>query len=213
MAWWRRQAGWHRRRAWTYSSRAATRWMRPARLRSRLPSPTRSQEIWAAGGFMLIRLADGRAVAIDYRETAPAAAGQTMYQDSAGNVIPNASLDRLSGIGRTGNSGGAGTGAAKVRQTEMARRDRAGAAVGGEWFCSQPRDGSKPAGGKIPGAVSRKPTDFPARTARFTKRARYSSSRNLRRHWRACSSRAARDFYEGRTARTDCRRPCRRMAA
>ncbi len=52
------------------------------------------------GGFMLIRMADGRAVAIDYRETAPAAAVKTMYQDSAGNVIPNASLIgyRASGV-------------------------------------------------------------------------------------------------------------------
>lgn len=33
------------------------------------------------GGFMLIRLADGRAVAIDYRETAPARATPTMYLD------------------------------------------------------------------------------------------------------------------------------------
>ena len=44
------------------------------------------------GGFMLIRLADGKAVAIDYRETAPAQANRTMYLDKAGNVIPNASL-------------------------------------------------------------------------------------------------------------------------
>src|SRR5205085_2214294 len=37
------------------------------------------------GGFMLIRMADGRAVAIDYRETAPAAAGRDMYLDAQGN--------------------------------------------------------------------------------------------------------------------------------
>lgn len=52
------------------------------------------------GGFMLIRLADGRAVAIDYRETAPAAATTAMYQDSAGDIISNASLVgfRASGV-------------------------------------------------------------------------------------------------------------------
>lgn len=39
------------------------------------------------GGFMLIHLAGGRAVAIDYRETAPAAAGRDMYLDATGDVI------------------------------------------------------------------------------------------------------------------------------
>ena len=36
------------------------------------------------GGFMVIRLADGRDAAIDYRETAPGAATRTMYLDSTG---------------------------------------------------------------------------------------------------------------------------------
>jgi gamma-glutamyltranspeptidase / glutathione hydrolase len=43
------------------------------------------------GGFMLIRLADGRSVAIDYRETAPAGASRNMYLDKEGNLIPKAS--------------------------------------------------------------------------------------------------------------------------
>ena len=38
------------------------------------------------GGFMLISLAGGKKVAIDYRETAPAAASQNMFLDSNGNV-------------------------------------------------------------------------------------------------------------------------------
>jgi gamma-glutamyltranspeptidase/glutathione hydrolase len=38
------------------------------------------------GGFMLIHLAAGRDVAIDYRETAPAAASRNMYLDQEGNV-------------------------------------------------------------------------------------------------------------------------------
>ena len=40
------------------------------------------------GGFMTVRLADGRTSFIDFRETAPAAATPTMYQDKAGKVIP-----------------------------------------------------------------------------------------------------------------------------
>ena len=39
------------------------------------------------GGFMLIHLADGRTVAIDYRETAPAASGRDMYLGPDGNVL------------------------------------------------------------------------------------------------------------------------------
>jgi gamma-glutamyltranspeptidase/glutathione hydrolase len=39
------------------------------------------------GGFMTVRLADGRSYFIDFRETAPAAASATMYQDKAGKVI------------------------------------------------------------------------------------------------------------------------------
>jgi len=40
------------------------------------------------GGFMLIHLADGRDLAIDYRETAPAAATREMFLGSDGNVLP-----------------------------------------------------------------------------------------------------------------------------
>ena len=38
------------------------------------------------GGFMLISLAGGKKVAIDYRETAPAAASRDMFLDSNGSV-------------------------------------------------------------------------------------------------------------------------------
>ena len=40
------------------------------------------------GGFMLIRMADGRAAFVDFRETAPAAATRTMYLDAAGKPVP-----------------------------------------------------------------------------------------------------------------------------
>jgi gamma-glutamyltranspeptidase/glutathione hydrolase len=38
------------------------------------------------GGFMLIRLADGRTTFIDFREKAPAASSRQMYLDAAGNL-------------------------------------------------------------------------------------------------------------------------------
>lgn len=43
------------------------------------------------GGFMIYRSAKGQTAALDFREKAPAAAAETMYQDSAGNVLPNKS--------------------------------------------------------------------------------------------------------------------------
>jgi gamma-glutamyltranspeptidase / glutathione hydrolase len=43
------------------------------------------------GGFMLIHLAGGKDVVLDFRETAPLAATRDMYLDAAGNVIPDAS--------------------------------------------------------------------------------------------------------------------------
>jgi len=43
------------------------------------------------GGFMLIRMADGAAHFVDYREKAPAAATRDMYLDAKGNVIEGAS--------------------------------------------------------------------------------------------------------------------------
>ena len=40
------------------------------------------------GGFITVRLANGHSTFIDFRETAPAAATATMYQDAAGQVVP-----------------------------------------------------------------------------------------------------------------------------
>ncbi len=44
------------------------------------------------GGFMLVRLANGSAHFIDFRETAPAAATANMYLDAHGDVVPDASV-------------------------------------------------------------------------------------------------------------------------
>ncbi len=47
------------------------------------------------GGFMVIRMADGRTAAIDYRETAPAASTRNMYLDAAGNATDGSLVGRL----------------------------------------------------------------------------------------------------------------------
>lgn len=45
------------------------------------------------GGFMLVRMANGEAAVIDYREQAPAAASRNMYLNPQGGLIPGASTD------------------------------------------------------------------------------------------------------------------------
>src|SRR6202163_1950580 len=58
------------------------------------------------GGFMLIRMADGKAHFLDYREQAPAAATRDMYLDSQGNVIEHASEIGYKAIGVPGSVAG-----------------------------------------------------------------------------------------------------------
>ncbi len=58
------------------------------------------------GGFMLIRLANGKSTVIDYREIAPAAATRNMYLDASGNVVPGASLIGYKAVGVPGTVAG-----------------------------------------------------------------------------------------------------------
>ena len=59
------------------------------------------------GGFMLIHLAkDNRDIAIDYRETAPAAATATMFLDAQGNPDPAKSRDSALAVGVPGTVAG-----------------------------------------------------------------------------------------------------------
>src|ERR1035437_507011 len=58
------------------------------------------------GGFMLIRMADGKTHFLDYREKAPAAATRDMYLDAQGNVIEGASEIGYKAIGVPGSVAG-----------------------------------------------------------------------------------------------------------
>jgi gamma-glutamyltranspeptidase/glutathione hydrolase len=58
------------------------------------------------GGFMLIRMADGKTHFVDYREKAPAAATANMYLDAQGNVIEDASIVGYKAIGVPGSVAG-----------------------------------------------------------------------------------------------------------
>ena len=58
------------------------------------------------GGFLLLRTHDGKTTFIDFRETAPQAATETMYQDVKGNVIPDASVIGYRSIATPGSVAG-----------------------------------------------------------------------------------------------------------
>ena len=58
------------------------------------------------GGFMVIHLAKGVDTAIDYRETAPAAATPTMFLDAQGNADPKMSRDSGLAVGVPGTVAG-----------------------------------------------------------------------------------------------------------
>jgi gamma-glutamyltranspeptidase/glutathione hydrolase len=58
------------------------------------------------GGFMLVRMADGKTHFLDYREKAPAAATRDMYLDPQGNVIEGASEYGYKAIGVPGSVAG-----------------------------------------------------------------------------------------------------------
>jgi gamma-glutamyltranspeptidase/glutathione hydrolase len=55
------------------------------------------------GGFMLIRMKGGEVHFLDFRETAPARATETMYQDAQGNVIANLSVLGYQAVGVPGS--------------------------------------------------------------------------------------------------------------
>lgn len=54
------------------------------------------------GGFMMVHLAGGRNVFLDFREKAPLKATPTMYQDASGNVVPGRSTGSYLGVGVPG---------------------------------------------------------------------------------------------------------------
>jgi gamma-glutamyltranspeptidase / glutathione hydrolase len=58
------------------------------------------------GGFMTLKLADGRETFINFRETAPKAATPTMYLDSANNPVQGASLYGYKAVGVPGTVAG-----------------------------------------------------------------------------------------------------------
>lgn len=72
------------------------------------------------GGFMLIHLADGKDIFLDFRETAPGKATPTMFQDDHGTVVKARSTQTWLGVGVPGTV--MGLEAARTKYGSMSRK-------------------------------------------------------------------------------------------
>ena len=61
------------------------------------------------GGFMVLHLAEGKTVFLDFREKAPLKATPTLFQDAEGNVVKGRSTDTYLGVGVPGTVMGLNT--------------------------------------------------------------------------------------------------------
>ena len=89
------------------------------------------------GGFMLIRMARGDSIVVDYREQAPAAATRGMYQDAQGNLIPGASTTGARAAGVPGTVRGLALAEEKYGRLGLGARYGSGYTPGAEWLSRQ----------------------------------------------------------------------------
>ena len=79
------------------------------------------------GGFMTIRLKDGKTTFLDFRERAPLAAKRTMYLDDKGNVVEGLSTDGYLAVGVPGSVLGFET--ARTKYGTKSREELIGPAI------------------------------------------------------------------------------------
>jgi len=80
----------------------------------------------AGGGFMLVRMADGRTSFLDYREVAPGQATRDMYIKPDGKLDEVASVIGYKSVAVPGTVAGLELGSKKIRNHEITGRDGAG---------------------------------------------------------------------------------------
>src|SRR5579871_5531210 len=73
------------------------------------------------GGFLLLRTHDGMTTFVDFREKAPLAATETMYQDAQGKLIPGASITGYKSIATPGSVAGLAYAEKKYGKLGLAR--------------------------------------------------------------------------------------------
>jgi gamma-glutamyltranspeptidase/glutathione hydrolase len=92
------------------------------------------------GGFMTIRLKDGKTTFLDFRERAPLASTKTMYLDKDGNPIHGASTDGYLAIGTPGSVAGFETAREKYGTMERGELLAPAIELASEGFVLEPGD-------------------------------------------------------------------------
>ena len=92
------------------------------------------------GGFMLIHLAGGKNLFLDFREKAPLKATPTMYQDAKGNVVPGLSTKSWLAVGVPGTVMGLNEALAKYGTMPLAKLMAPAIALAKDGFVLQDGD-------------------------------------------------------------------------
>ncbi len=154
------------------------------------------------GGFMLVRLADGRSTFIDFRERAPAAATHDMYLDSSGNPTSD-SVTGYRAVGVPGTVRGLAYAQAKYgkRPWKELLQPAVALAQSGfpvSWGLAQSLEGSR---------AEERLAQFPESKRIFLKNGHYYRPGDILRQpelaatLRRIRDHGAKEFYEGKTAR------------
>ncbi|MHA6688160.1 gamma-glutamyltransferase [Mesorhizobium sp. A556] len=92
------------------------------------------------GGFMTIRLKDGKTTFLDFRERAPLASTKTMYLDKDGKPVPGASTDGYLAVGTPGSVAGFETAREKYGTKERGELLAPAIKLAAEGFVLEPGD-------------------------------------------------------------------------
>ncbi|HET8611227.1 MAG TPA: gamma-glutamyltransferase [Sphingomonas sp.] len=92
------------------------------------------------GGFMLIHLADGRNLFLDFREKAPLKATATIFQNASGQVVPGRSTDSWLAVGVPGTVMGLDTALAQYGTMPLAKVIAPAIRLAREGFVLEPGD-------------------------------------------------------------------------
>jgi gamma-glutamyltranspeptidase / glutathione hydrolase len=154
------------------------------------------------GGFMVIRMPDGRATAIDFREMAPRAATPEMFTDSAGAYSSTIHHDSHKSVGVPGTVAGFALAHAKYGKSEWTRLVDPAVQLAADGF-------DVPIGlaGSLKWALTHSFKNYPASVATYSKSgAAYQAGERFRQPDLARTLTRIRDqgpngFYHGETAR------------
>ena len=130
------------------------------------------------GGYMLIRMADGRTTFIDFRERAPEKASRNMYLDAKGELTRD-SIEGWRSSGVPGTVRGFEIAVDEVRQAEVGREHGAGGGARVEGLPGLLRAGREPQGIEEPRGARPSRSGSSRRTARSSRSATRSSQPEL----------------------------------